>query len=179
MFRFNATMENPVFELSATPFKPQLLTFMGLSSDCSVPSSSTNTELSSSQLSSPSDRPSTSFATAASTRTKKPCTDNINCSGDDDQLVLVTHVNTPHQFYVELNDFSKVADSFLALCTKESQYAAKPSVVALDTLYLVKQRKWWHRAMVVANQSDYVYTVFFVDNGQSEEVAADRYLFSL
>lgn len=182
-FSFNPTFELPPFQFSTQSFSPKLTTFMGVSSDCSPINSGSNTsqQLSSSQLSLCSNQLDTSRATGTIRRTlplsehlvEQKTPDQSN-SDVNDQLVTICHINTPHQFYVQLEEFSKVAESFSNLCKNKSEYAPQANSIRVDTLYLVQQRKAWHRAKVVNDMGDNMYAVFFVDYGRSEKVSADR-----
>lgn len=83
----------------------------------------------------------------------------------NDQSVIVSHINTPHQFFVQN---PKVIDTIDAHCLSESKKAPHPDPVNVDHLYLAEKNSKWFRVKVTkANNIDWL-EVLFVDYGQTE-----------
>lgn len=103
--------------------------------------------------------------------------DSKNSRTKIDQVsVHVTHIVSPHRFYVHHKQFSEMKDSIQGLCAKESLHASKLESISLNTTYLihVPQENGWYRGMVRKDLGNDLFEVFYVDYGNQEDVKKHR-----
>lgn len=94
----------------------------------------------------------------------------------DPVTVHVTHIVSPHRFYVHRKQFSEMKKSLTESCMRESLHASKLESISLNTIYLihVPQENGWYRGMARKDLGNDLFEVFYVDYGNEEEVKKHR-----
>lgn len=98
----------------------------------------------------------------------------------DHVSVNVTHIVSPHQFYVHRKHFSEMKKSIHESCTTESLFAPKMESISLNTVYLIHvpnenpNENCWYRGVVRNDLGNDLFQVFYVDFGNLENVKKHR-----
>lgn len=99
--------------------------------------------------------------------TSEESSPNISICLSNEQLVIVSHINSPHQFFVTNPQIVEAIDS---ACLSESKKAPCPGQINVDNVYLIEKNKKWYRVKVTEERVDNEFQIFFVDYGQKEMV---------
>lgn len=98
------------------------------------------------------------------------------------QKVFVSHIDTPHQFYVQTLDYHASAAALLDACKVHARSASAPQHIEAGAMYLLRVSQTsdtgaWHRVRVMRAEAgsdcgaaDVEYEVLYLDYGKRDRV---------
>lgn len=95
------------------------------------------------------------------------------------QIVHVSHIESPHNFFVQTDEFYAYAETFIQICSNSAEYEPQPNPPILNELYLIqwvayKQSVFsWFRGIIKSCNNN-VYVAFLVDFGLDIKVEAKK-----